>query len=126
MTGCDHGVCSFLINGDPLSTYLFFVCVEDLLLSFLVRKRRGELQGIVTCRGVPSLSPIFFTNDCFLFLVSTNNRDYAATIVLSVSKFGVAIAYRVPFSDFFNFFYKGRKRNRFQNCSLFTKKFDLV
>lgn len=75
-------MCSFLINGgrkvglvlqgdfdrvirSQLTCFLFVLRV--LLLSFLVRKRRGELQGIVICRGVPSLSPIFFINDCFLF-----------------------------------------------------------
>ncbi|KAM1128133.1 hypothetical protein ACFX2B_037616 [Malus domestica] len=52
---------------DPLSPYLFDICVEGL--SALLRKAEfnEERQGIKVCREAPSIHHLFFADDSFLF-----------------------------------------------------------
>ena len=54
-------------QGDPLSPYLFLLCVEGL--SALIKKSMdmGEMEGITICRGAPCLLHLFFANDSIIF-----------------------------------------------------------
>lgn len=54
-------------KGDPLSSYLFILCAESLscLLDDLVKKNR--IQGFKVARITPSVSHLFFANDCLSF-----------------------------------------------------------
>jgi len=56
-----------LRQGDPLSPYLFIICVEGL--SALIRKAeaRGEINGVKICNNAPIISHLLFVDDCFLF-----------------------------------------------------------
>ena len=49
-----------LRQGDPLSPYLFILCVEGL--SSLIRdsERKGELHGCKVANGAPVVSHLFF------------------------------------------------------------------
>jgi len=59
--GCD------LRQGDPLSPYLFIICVEGL--SSLIREdeRRNDIRGTMICTDAPITSHLLFADDCFLF-----------------------------------------------------------
>lgn len=54
-------------QGDPISLYLYILCVEGL--SAIIRKNEevGLLHGISIARGAPSISHLLFTDDCYLF-----------------------------------------------------------
>ena len=54
-------------QGDPLSPYLFLLCVEGL--SALIQKsvENRELEGLSVCKGSPTISHLFFANDSIIF-----------------------------------------------------------
>ncbi|XP_021751699.1 uncharacterized protein LOC110717342 [Chenopodium quinoa] len=56
-----------LRQGDPLSPYLFVLCME--VLSAMLRKAEMEelFHGIKISRGAPSISHLFFADDSLLF-----------------------------------------------------------
>jgi len=64
-----------LRQGDPISPYLFIICVEGL--STLIRdvESRGELTGTKICRREPSVSPLLFADDYFLFSKQTRIKQ---------------------------------------------------
>lgn len=64
-------------RGDPLSSYLFLICIEGLTALIKSYERRGLVQGIKVARSAPSISHIFFAGDCYIFckadIESANN-----------------------------------------------------
>ena len=56
-----------LRQGDPLSPYLFIICVEGLSVLIRQAEARGELHGCHISRGAPSISHLLFTDDRFFF-----------------------------------------------------------
>ena len=56
-----------LCQGDPLSPYLFLLCVKGFtsLLSKAEYERR--LHGVQICRRVPSISNLLFADDSLIF-----------------------------------------------------------
>ena len=71
-------------QGDPLSPYLFLLCVEGL--SALIKKSMdmGEMEGKTICRGAPCLSHLFFANDSIIFCKATLNECNAIQRILGV------------------------------------------
>ena len=69
---------------DPLSPYLFLLCVEGL--SALIKKSvdMGEMEGITVCRGAPRLSHLFFADDSITFCKATLNECNAIQRILGV------------------------------------------
>ena len=65
-----------LRQGDPLSYFLFLLCIEGLLCQ--LRKTVGEnaLQGVVVARYSSKVSHLFFVDDSLLFY-----RTKAETII---------------------------------------------
>ncbi|BBG99384.1 transposable element gene [Prunus dulcis] len=57
-----------LRQGDPISPYLFLLCVEALSSLILQAKRCNLLHGVNLCRGAPSVNHLFLVDDSFLFL----------------------------------------------------------
>ena len=54
-------------QGNPLSPYLFFICVEALS-SLLTKADRDEvLTRVPTSKRGPRINHLFFANDCLLF-----------------------------------------------------------
>ncbi|XP_074290815.1 uncharacterized protein LOC141617518 [Silene latifolia] len=57
-----------LRQGDPLSPYLFILCMEVLSCNIESAQREGKLQGIRLCRGVTPLTHLFFADNSVFFL----------------------------------------------------------
>lgn len=60
-----------LRQGDPISPYLYILCVEGL--SGLIRKHEetGLIHWCRIARGAPSITHLLFADDCYLFFKAT-------------------------------------------------------
>ena len=56
-----------LLQGDPLSPYLYIICAEGLIALMKQVEAREDLHGCHISRGAPSLSHLLFTDDNFFF-----------------------------------------------------------
>lgn len=56
-----------LWQGDPISPYLFLLCVEGLSALITKQERNGKLSGIQICDGAPNIHYLLFADDSFLF-----------------------------------------------------------
>ena len=63
-----------LRQGDPLSPYLFILCMEILGDKINVVVVNGDWALISLSRGGPSLSRLFFVDDVFLFLITKPSK----------------------------------------------------
>lgn len=77
-----------LRQGNPLSPYLFLICVEGL--STLLRKltELGTLKGVSTCARRPDISHLFFVNDSLIFCQVTKEECFSLISILK--KYGQA------------------------------------
>lgn len=56
-----------LRQGDPLSPYLFLLCVEGLSSSLRQAAENGRINGCRISSGAPSVTHLLFADDSFLF-----------------------------------------------------------
>lgn len=54
-------------QGDPLSSYLFLVCMEGLTALINDYERRNLVAGIKVARGAPVLTHMFFADDSYIY-----------------------------------------------------------
>lgn len=52
---------------DPLSPYLFILCIEGLSSLIKHSEGKGEIHGVKVCRGAPTLTHLLFVDECLLF-----------------------------------------------------------
>ena len=52
---------------DPLSSYLFLICVEGFTSLLARAKIEGRLHGVALCRSAPSISNLLFADDSLIF-----------------------------------------------------------
>ena len=73
-----------LRQGDPLSPYLFIICVEGL--SSLTRKAEatGTIHGVKICNNAPIVSHLLFADDCFLFFRAEPSEAMVMKNILEV------------------------------------------
>lgn len=69
--------CRGLRQGDPLSPYLFLLCMEWLSQRLLSNMNSGTLKGITVCQGAPMISHLFFADESILFLQATDQNTYS-------------------------------------------------
>jgi hypothetical protein len=63
-------------QGDPLSPYLFLICVEGLSSLLSLAESRGDLLGVRVCREAPTISHLLFIDDLLILKnASENNGD---------------------------------------------------
>ena len=78
-----------LRQGDPLSPYLFIICVKGLSVFIQKVKEAGSLHGVKVCKGAPNVSHLLFVDDCFLsfraFLDECNVMKGILTVYESAS-----------------------------------------
>lgn len=58
-------------QGDPISPYLFLLCVEGLSALITHRERSGNIHGIKICPEAPSVHNFLFADDSFVFTKAT-------------------------------------------------------
>lgn len=58
-------------QGDPISPYLFLICVEALSSMVSKASSEGSLTGVSTFEYGPRISHLFFADDRLLFCKST-------------------------------------------------------
>ena len=71
-------------QGDPLSPYLFLLCVEGF--SALIKKEveNGRLGGVAVCHRGPKISHLFFGDDSLIFCKASLEECDALQRVLRV------------------------------------------
>ena len=63
-----------LRQGDPISPYLFLLCVEGLGAMLQQAQEQQRIHGISVARGAPSITHLFFADDSIIF-VRANDRE---------------------------------------------------
>jgi hypothetical protein len=69
-------------QGDPLSPYLFLLCVEGLSSCLKHVEEIGGIEGIKVCRGAPSVSHLLFADDSLILLKAELNNAISLQQVL--------------------------------------------
>lgn len=85
-----------LRQGDPLSPYLFVLCMERLGHWLWRKVEEGELKEMRASRGGPVLSFLFFADDLLLF--SEASEEQMACLREGLNSFCKASSQRVNFS----------------------------
>ena len=68
-------------QGDPLSSYIFLICMEGLTALIQENVRRKNIKGIKVARGAPVLSHLFFADDSYIYCQANSE---AANKVISM------------------------------------------
>lgn len=71
-----------LRQGDPISPYLFVLCMERLGHLIMSEVQRGSWKPVTLGKGGPSISHLFFAFDLFLFGRATENQAHRIRKVL--------------------------------------------
>ena len=54
-------------QGDPISSYLFLLCLEELSAMLKREEIEGKIKGVSMCRGAPQVSHLLFADDSIIF-----------------------------------------------------------
>ena len=74
-----RGIC----QGDPLSSYVFILCMEYLAWLIQLKVILGNWSGVKTSREGPSFSHLFFADDLILFAKATRKNCLSIKKVLN-------------------------------------------
>lgn len=77
-----------LRQGDPLSPYLFFICVERLSSLINKAESKGEVKGLAVKRGGTNTSHLFFIDVNILFCRATKEEWWRVKGVLNLYEKG--------------------------------------
>jgi len=98
--GCD------LRLGDPLSPYLFIICVEGLSSLISEVERRNDIKGTMICTDAPVISHLFFAYDCFLFFRTCERETVCMKNILATYEEASRQAINLQKSELFLHFIK--------------------
>uniref|UniRef100_A0A803Q527 Reverse transcriptase domain-containing protein n=1 Tax=Cannabis sativa TaxID=3483 RepID=A0A803Q527_CANSA len=103
-------------QGDPLSTYLFIICVEGLSASIQKFEANRHIQGCHVAHRAPSITHMFFADDNNLFCQAT--RGVADSISTLLQSFENASGPKINHSKSLIFFSPNTdSSSRVQVCS---------
>ncbi|KAM6583445.1 hypothetical protein CsatB_010447 [Cannabis sativa] len=91
-----------LRQGDPLSPYLFILCVEGFSSLLQSYEQSGLLTGCKIARGAPVISHMLFADDSYIYCKATEEEAYNVKELLHT--YEVASGQRINFSKSFVFF----------------------
>lgn len=82
-----------LRQGDPISPYLFIICIEGSSTLLRNYAKRSLIHGVRVCRNAPVVRHMLFADDCYMFCkASTGEANYVLEIL---AKFGKALGQQV-------------------------------
>jgi hypothetical protein len=55
-------------KGDPLSPYLFIICVEAFSVMLQRAQAEGSIEVVRICEGALTINHLFFTDDSLIFM----------------------------------------------------------
>ena len=73
-----------LRHGDPLSPYLFILCVQVLSGLIIKAQERKALHGIKIARNAPEISHLLFVDDSIFFIRATRQEMEQLMYILSL------------------------------------------
>ena len=73
-----------LHQGDPLSSYLFLLCVDGLSSLINNAARNQLLSGISMCRGCPMVTHLFFADDSLFFCKASSQECHQLVDILQL------------------------------------------
>ena len=91
-----------LRQGDPLSPYLFIICAEGLNSLIQNLERAGLIHEVKVARSAPTVSHLFFADDCFIFFKATHNEARIMKSLLAI--YGAASGQQVNYNKSVVFF----------------------
>lgn len=72
-----------LRQDDPLSPYLFLLCVEGLSLALKSAAENGRIRGYSISHSAPLVTHLLFADDSFLFFKATSSESQSIKEVLN-------------------------------------------
>lgn len=84
-----------LRQGDPLSLYLFVLCMEMLALNIQHKVNLGSWKPVQVSRGGPGVSHLFFVDDVLLFCPTTPSQ--VQVVMDSLNDFCISSGLKVNF-----------------------------
>ena len=69
-------------QGDPLSPYLFLLCVEGFTALLAKAELEGRITGVSICRGALRVSNLLFADDSLLFCQATPKEGEVVAEIL--------------------------------------------
>ena len=73
-----------LRQGDPLSPYLFIMCVEGLSAMFQKAEMEEKIKGIKICRSAPRVNHLFFADDSLILMRASQSDANELRRILNV------------------------------------------
>ncbi|KAK4395781.1 hypothetical protein Sango_1732400 [Sesamum angolense] len=73
-----------ILQGYPLSPYLFLLCAETFSNLIQQEERIGNIQGVATYRGGPRVSHLLFANDTLIFCQAMWEAELRIKTILNI------------------------------------------
>lgn len=70
-------------QGDPISPYVYILCVEGLSSILRRQEEVGLIHGVSIARGAPQISHLLFADDCYMFFRASKTEAHMLKAVLS-------------------------------------------
>jgi len=104
-----------LRQGDPLSPYLFIICMEKLFVTISNAVLQGNWEPICISSGGPQISHLLFADDVLLFMKARNSQLRFVTNLLE--RFSQASGLKINLSKARAFYSSGTPQGKINNIT---------